>query len=136
MNTIDRTNDISNSTMTADDAKRLESLYQDVADAKRAPELAVWVLALGPVTIDELVAMRQEATGCGADYARMSVMHDLGRIAGLGGPVECRGELFYFNDEHKRAVLAWVYDFQVAGVVRTLSRFDLGVQHRSSSAPS
>lgn len=123
MNTIDKTNDINNPTMTADDAKRLGWLYDGVADAKTAPELAVWILVLGPVTLDELVAMRQQRAQCEDYYARMSVVYDLGRISGLGGPVEYEGGLFHFNDEHKRAVLEWLYDFQVAGLVRELGRF-------------
>lgn len=110
-------------TMTQADLARLEALYAEAADAKRAPELAVWILVLGPVTLDELVTLRRDRLGCSDDYARMSVMYDLGRISGLGGPVEYGGGLFYFNDEHKRAVLEWLYDFQVAGLVRELGRF-------------
>ncbi|MEJ1088319.1 hypothetical protein WDU99_08320 [Microbacterium sp. Mu-80] len=110
-------------TMTQADLVRLEALYEEAADAKRAPELAVWVLALGPIALDELVSLRRDRLGCGIEYARMSVMYDLGRISGLGGPVEYGGGLFYFNDEHKRAVLEWLYNFQVAGLVRELGRF-------------
>lgn len=117
------TNDTINSTMTTDDAKRLEALYGEAADAKRAPELALWVLTLGPVTLDELVTLRRDRLGCSDDYARMSVVYDLGRISGLGGPVEYGGGLFYFNDEHKRAVLEWLYDDQVSSLVRDLRQY-------------
>ncbi|UXW85101.1 hypothetical protein NFX31_12865 [Microbacterium azadirachtae] len=110
-------------TMTEGDLSRLEALYEDAADAKRAPELALWVLTLGPVTLDELVTLRRDRLGCSTDYARMSVMYDLGRISGLGGPVEYGGGLFYFNDEHKRAVLEWLYDDQVSALVRDLRQF-------------
>ena len=108
--------------MTPDDAKRLVALCSEAADAKRAPELAVWILVLGPVPLDELVTLRRDRLGCSTEYAQMSVMHDLGRIAGLGGPVWYDRGLFYFNDEHKRAVMEWVYDSQVAAVIKQLSR--------------
>lgn len=117
--TISNTTD----TMTADDARRLESLYSEAADAKRAPELAVWILVLGPVSLDQLVNLREERLGCSTDYARMSVMYDLGRIAGLGGPVEYGGGFFYFNDDHKRAVMEWAYDSQVSETIARLGRF-------------
>ena len=112
-----------NTTMTPDDAKRLEWLYRDVADAKRAPELAVWILVLGPVSLDQLVAMRRDQHGYSLYHAQMSVMYDLGRIAGLGGPVEYGGGLFYFKEEHKRAVLEWVYNEQVSSAITSLRRF-------------
>lgn len=114
---------VDNDKMTADDAKRLEVLYSEAADAKRAPELAVWILVLGPVTLDELVTLRRDRLGCSTDYAQMSVMYDLGRISGLGGPVEYGGGLFYFNDEHKRAVLEWAYDSSVSETIARLGRF-------------
>ena len=114
---------VDNDNMTEADLARLEALYQEAADAKRAPELAVWILVLGPVTLDELVTLRRDRLGCSSDYARMSVMYDLGRISGLGGPVEYGGGLFYFNDEHKRAVLEWAYDSSVSETIARLGRF-------------
>lgn len=112
-----------NDTMTEADAKRLEMLYADITDAKRAPELCIDILVLGPVLLEELVIMRRDRTGCSGEYAQMSVLYDLGRIAGLGGPVEYGGGGFRIRPEHRRAVLEWLYDYQVSGLIRDLGRF-------------
>ncbi|WP_243227566.1 hypothetical protein [Microbacterium sp. CIAB417] len=109
--------------MTEADAKRLDALYSEAADAKRAPELAVWILVLGPVSLGQLVELRRSRLDCTLDYAQMSVMYDLGRIAGLGGPVEYDQGLFYFNDDHKLAVMEWLYDEQVSYAIAKLGRF-------------
>lgn len=35
-------------------------------------------------------------------------MYDIGRIAGLGGPVEFDGGQLWLNEEHRAAIYAWV----------------------------
>ncbi len=114
-----------NDTMTTEDAKRLEWLYNDTADAKRAPELCIDILVLGPVTIEELAANRSNRRGCEYQRALETVLYDLGRISGLGGPVEYEGGLLTIRPEHKRAVLEWLYNYQVDGVIRGFGRFIL-----------
>lgn len=113
-----------NNTMTADDAKRLEWLYNDTADAKRAPELCIDILVLGPLTIEELAVNRANRRGCDHRRALDSVLYDLGRISGLGGPVEYEGGFLKFRPEHRRAVLEWLYNYQVDGVIRSFGRLN------------
>lgn len=114
-----------NDTMTADDTMRLEWLYNSTADAKRAPELCIDILVLGPVTIEELAANRANRRGCEYQRALETVLYDLGRISGLGGPVEYEGGFLTIRPEHKRAVLEWLYNYQVDGVIRGFGRFIL-----------
>ncbi|MEV7826439.1 hypothetical protein [Microbacterium enclense] len=89
-------------------------LAADTKDAKRAPEIAAW-LRLGPLMVDDIVEMRRERMlGNGMTpvvaqmYSTASVMHDLGRLAGLGGPVEYQGGLLWLNETHRAAIDAWV----------------------------
>ncbi|MEW1991224.1 hypothetical protein [Microbacterium sp. NPDC078849] len=89
-------------------------LSKDVADAKRAPEIAAW-LRLGPLPIPEIIGFRRERMiesgmiDYQADwYSTASVMHDLGRIAGVGGPVEYRDGLLWLNESHRDLIDAWV----------------------------
>lgn len=114
-----------NDTMTADDTMRLEWLYNSTADAKRAPELCIDILVLGPLTVEELAVNRADRRGCEHRRALESVLYDLGRISGLGGPVEYEGGFLKFRPEHRRAVWEWLYNDQVDGVIRNFGRLSL-----------
>ncbi|MFE7197581.1 hypothetical protein [Microbacterium oxydans] len=94
--------------------RRAQQLANDVKDAKRALEIAAW-LRLGPLPIPEIIGFRRDrmiASGMTENqadwYSTASVMHDLGRIAGVGGPVEYRDGLLWLNESHRDLIDAWV----------------------------
>jgi hypothetical protein len=94
--------------------RHAHQLANDVRDAKRAPEIAAW-LRLGPLPIPEIIGFRRDRMiesgmiDYQADwYSTASVMHDLGRIAGVGGPVEYRDGLLWLNESHRDVIDAWV----------------------------
>lgn len=96
------------------DTRYAEQLAKDIADAKRAPEIAAW-LRLGPLYFQELVGLRRDRLieqGYSSERvearAAESVLYDLGRVGGSGGPVLLEGSQFHL-DENRRAVIdAWV----------------------------
>lgn len=94
--------------------RHAQQLAKDIADAKRAPEIAAW-LRLGPLHLPEIIAFRRDRliergrSEEQADaYASASVMWDLRSVAGVGGPVEYRGGLLWLNEDHRAAIDAWV----------------------------
>ncbi|MFG6476386.1 hypothetical protein ACFXP7_08335 [Microbacterium sp. P06] len=103
-----------------------EQLARDTRDAKRAPEIAAW-LRLGPLYFQEIIAFRRDRlVEQGYDEATVtarateSVLHDLGRVGGLGGPVVFDGQTFSLNEERRAAVDAWVRE----DAERTLAVFE------------
>lgn len=96
--------------------RRAHQLAKDIADAKRAPEIAAW-LRLGPLHIPEIISLRRDrlmeqgrTLEQAEFYASASVMWDLRSVAGIGGPVEYRDGLLWLNEDHRAAVDAWVRD--------------------------
>ncbi len=67
------------------------------------------------------------SSSCDHRRALDSVLYDLGRISGLGGPVEYEGGFLKFRPEHRRAVLEWLYNDQMDGVIRSLGRFNFNI---------
>lgn len=103
MNTNEQNND-----------RHAQQLAKDIADAKRAPEIAAW-LRLGPLYLQELVGLRRDRlieqghpAGAAEARAAESVLYDLGRVGGLGGPVRFDGSQFHLNEERRAAIDAWV----------------------------
>ena len=111
------------------DDRLMEWLIDDTKDAKRAPEVAAW-LVCGPLPLAEIIAMRKERMlGDGASpehaefYAAPSVMYDLGRVAGIAGPVEYENGLMWLKESHHQVVLDWIRQeqFRSAGLVDPLA---------------
>lgn len=96
------------------DNQYAEQLARDTRDAKRAPEIPAW-LRLGPRHLQELVEFRRERLiddGFPEERADSraveSVLHDLGRVGGLGGPVLFDGSRFYLDESRRAVIDAWV----------------------------
>lgn len=107
------------------DGRYAQQLAKDISDAKRAPEIAAW-LRLGPLYLQELVAMRRErlvergyADEHGEARAAESVLYDLGRVAGLGGPVQFDGSQFHLDESRRAVIDTWVRE----DAHRTLAMF-------------
>ncbi|AZS44054.1 hypothetical protein BWL13_01636 [Microbacterium oleivorans] len=91
-----------------------EQFAAAIRDAKRAPEIPAW-LRLGPLPVRKIVKIRRRRLIQGgmsrkmADwYAPASVMHDLARVAGMGGVVEFRGDVLVLREEKRPLIDAWV----------------------------
>lgn len=100
---IDNTND-----------RLVEWLIDDTKDAKRAPEVAAW-LVCGPLPLIEIVAMRKDrmrSEGASEEhaniYAPASVLYDLGRVAGIAGPVEYLDGMLWLKESHHQVILDWI----------------------------
>ncbi|MFK3836630.1 hypothetical protein [Microbacterium sp. NPDC087868] len=103
------------------DARYAEQLAKDTADAKRAPEIAAW-LRLGPLYLQELVGFRRDRlVNQGHPDERVearaaeSVLYDLGRVAGLGGPVQFDGSQFHLDESRRAVIDAWVREDALHG---------------------
>ncbi|EYT58585.1 hypothetical protein [Microbacterium sp. UCD-TDU] len=106
------------------DARYAEQLAKDTADAKRAPEIAAW-LRLGPLYFQEIVGFRRDrlieqgySTERVEARAAESVLHDLGRVGGQGGPVVFEGSQFHLDESRRAVIDAWVREdaFRQAGI--------------------
>ncbi|MCK8608877.1 hypothetical protein [Agromyces sp. C10] len=107
------------------DDRLMEWLIDDTKDAKRAPEVAAW-LVCGPLPLTEIISMRNErmrSEGASQDhadiYAPASVLYDLGRVAGLAGPVEYVHGMLWLKESHHQVILDWIRaeQFRRAGLV-------------------
>lgn len=92
---------------------QVAQLARDTRDAKRAPEIAAW-LRDGPLPITTIIELRRLALlkrgmspSLVGDYSTASVMHDLGRLAGLGGPVVYSQGWLWLNEAYRSAVEGW-----------------------------
>ena len=110
MNTNDDNND-----------RYAEQLAKDIADAKRAPEIAAW-LRLGPLYFQEIVGFRRDrlieqgySTERVEARAAESVLHDLGRVGGQGGPVVFDGSQFHLDESRRGVIDAWVREDALRG---------------------
>ncbi|WP_188756916.1 hypothetical protein [Microbacterium lacticum] len=107
------------------DDRLMEWLIDDTKDAKRAPEVAAW-LVCGPLPLAEIISMRKaRMTADGAStehadiYASASVLYDLGRVAGIAGPVEYVNGMLWLKESHHQVILDWIRaeQFRRAGLV-------------------
>lgn len=96
------------------DVRYAEQLAKDTADAKRAPEIAAW-LRLGPLYFQDLIGFRRDrlieqgySTERVEARATESVLYELGRVGGLGGPVRFDGSKFHLDESRRAVVDAWV----------------------------
>lgn len=107
------------------DHRLMEWLIDDTKDAKRAPEVAAW-LVCGPLPLVEIISMRKErmrSEGASEEhaniYAPASVLYDLGRVAGIPGPVEYIDGMLWLKEWHHQTILDWIRSeqFRRAGLV-------------------
>jgi len=107
------------------DDRLMEWLIDDTKDAKRAPEVAAW-LVCGPLPLIEIIAMRRArmrsegaSEGHADVYASASVLYDLGRVAGIAGPVEFVDGMLWLKESHHQVILDWIRaeQFRRAGLV-------------------
>lgn len=101
-------------TNDSNDAGYAEQFAKDIADAKRAPEIPAW-LRLGPLCLQELIGFRRDRLidqGYSTEHvdarAAESVLYDLGRVGGLGGPVVFDGSQFHLDESRRVVIDAWV----------------------------